>query len=170
MKLNRKNNLIKQSMPYKTIKNDKGDWVTYVASNKDTLDYITLKSAYNPNFEDAGKVVKLPEAYLYKSKRNHLKDFVIVDGKDDDKGNKVIMGFLASSQINKKNIKLTTSGSPTEIIAISNVVIDKNRYHKLIKKSKTKLSNRTLNEVQLEEIKKQSKTVANVRKSKKFRN
>ncbi len=138
------------------------------ASNLEVLDYMSLKSAYNPLYPDAGKIVRIPENYLYSNDRHHLKDFVIVDGKEDRNGNQVIIGFLGTSQVNKKSKKLTTK-NPEELIAISKVVIDKNRYHKLIKKSKSSFSQKELSDIQLMEIKGQSKTPANINKSKNFR-
>lgn len=138
------------------------------SKNKDIVDYESLNSAYNPLYPDAGKIVKIPENYLYKNDRHHLKDFVIIDGKEDKNGNQVIIGFLGTSQNNKKTRQLTTENS-NELRAITKVVLDKNRYHKLIKKSKTSLSQKELSEIQLLEIKEQSKTKANVNKSKRFR-
>lgn len=164
-----KRDIIEKPMYYAKFENLEGDIEIVASSNKEIVDYKALKSAYNPLYPDAGKIIKLPENYLYPNERHHLKDFVIVDGKIDNNGNHVIIGFLGTSQKNERTRGLTSSGNPNELKGITKVVIDKNRYHKLIKRSKGTLSNRILSAIQLEEIKEQSKTTANINKSKRFR-
>lgn len=165
-RLNR--NLIQGKMYYEKFIDLDGKEKYAAAKDKDVLDYKTLKSAYNPLYPDAGKVVRIPEDYLYKNTRHHLKDFVIVDGKEDKNGNQVIIGFLGTSQINKKSRKLTVTNS-NELIAITKLIVDKNKYKQLIRKSRSINVDKVLNEIQLSEVKEQSKTEANIRKSKAFR-
>lgn len=162
-------NRIKNAMHYAAFEDTNGNGKIVASENKEIVDYEAFKSAYNPLYPDAGKIVRLPENYLYSNERHHLKDFVIIDGKIDEHGNHVIIGFLGTSQKNKRTRILTSSGSDNELIGITKIVLDKNRYHKLIKKSKASASNRFLTETQLEEIKEQSKTIANRNKSRNFR-
>ncbi len=165
-KLNR--NFIQGTMYYAKFKDLDGKEKYAAAKDMETLEYRSFQSAYNPLYPDAGKIVRIPENYLYPNERHHLKDFVIIDGKEDQNGNQVIIGFLGTSQINKKTKKLTAT-KPNELIAITRVVISKNKYHKLIKKSKSYLSNKELSQVQLCEVKEQAKTEANIHKSRDFR-
>lgn len=164
-----KRDIIEEPMFYTKFENLEGNTEIVASANKEIVDYKALKSAYNPLYPDAGKIVKIPEDYLYRNTRHHLKDFVIIDGKVDENGNHVIIGFLGTSQINKKSRELTRSGNPNEIIGITKVVVDKNKYRQLIKKSKTMDSNKLLNPIQVEEVKEQSKTTANKNKSRNFR-
>ena len=164
-----KRDIIEKPMVYAEFENLEGDIEIVASSNKEIVDYKALKSAYNPLYPDAGKVVKIPEDYLYRNNRHHLKYFVIIDGKDDDDGNKVIVGYLGSSKINRQNRRLTQTGQPNELIAITKVIVTKDQYQRLIKKSRTMPSNRSVTNKQLEEIKEQSKKRNNINKSKEFR-
>ncbi len=163
MKLNR--NFIEEPLHYIKVTDKEGKEQILASKDKSIVEYKALKSAYNPMYEDAGKIVRIPEDYLYKNTRHHLKDFVIIDGKEDANGNKVIIGFLGTSQLNNKSRKL----SEGDLIAITKVVVDKTKYKQLIRKSRTLESNKLLNLMQLEEVKEQSKTLANINKSKAFR-
>lgn len=80
----------------------------------------------------------------------------------------MIIGFLGTSQINKKTKRLTAT-KPNELFAITKVVVDKSKYKQLIRKSRTLSSYKILSLLQLSEIKELSKTTANVNKSRNFR-
>lgn len=158
--------LIKKKMFFQITEENNG---ILACSNIDVLNYKTFKSAYNPLYPDTGKVVLIPEDILYKNTRHHLKEFIIIDGKLDKNNNHVIIGFLGSSDKGKNNVLLTPSGKNTDIKYISRIIVTKTKYKQLIKKSKTKLSNKIITEVQMNEIKLQSQKEFNIKKSKEFR-
>ncbi len=167
--MNFKRNIIQNNMHYSEFENLDVEKEIVASNDIEVVDYKAFKSAYNPLYPDAGKVVKIPEDYLYNNTRHHLKDFVIVDGKVDEHGNHVIIGFLGTSQINKKSRALSNNGNSHEILGITKVIVDKTKYRQLIKKSRTMVSDKFLSNLQLAEIKNQSRTTANCNKSKSFR-
>lgn len=159
-----------KSMEYRTTKDKNGNNHVIACSNIGYLDYLTYKSAYNPLYPDVGKVVKIPEDYLYHNSRHHLKEFIIIDGKKDSNGNQVIVGFIGNSNKTKNTVDLPGTGKATDIKTINKIIVTQTYYKKLIKKSKTIPSNKILSLVQLEEIKKRSRNTANIRRSVEFRN
>lgn len=163
LKLNR--NIIKESMKYQNDSNG-----TKAASLKLVDDYENDRTAYNPLFGDSGKIVAFPEDYLYSNSRHNLKDFIIIDGKKIKNDDYALIGFLCTSKNNKKTTVLKGGKLNTDIIAVQKIIIDKNKYKKAIKKSRSLKSKRTIQSEQVNEIKKISTNKNNIEKSKKFKN
>lgn len=163
-------NIIKGPMHYQRVKNEDGRTEIVAAKEIDLLNYKTLKSAYNPLYPDAGKVVKIPEDYLYHNERHHLKDFVIVDGKTLTNGKQVVIGFLGTSKITKHSKKLTNNNdNQNDLIAINRIIVTQDKYKRLITKSKTYSTGVSISDYQKEIIKQLSKKKPNVKKSIEFK-
>ena len=132
--------------------------------NNDEFKYLFFKTAYNPNSEYAGKIVKVPEDYLYKNNRHHLKDLIIVDSKREKDGTISIIGFLTTSKIKKSTFKFDDGN----LIAYDRRIVSNNSRKRNIKLNKTLKTNSALNNEQLENIKLTSSKKGNVKKSIEF--
>lgn len=129
--------------------------------NNDEFKYLFFKTAYNPNSEYAGKIVKVPEDYLYKNNRHHLKDLIIVDSKKNKEGKVYIIGFLGTSKLKKRTVKLNDD----KLIAVNKNIVTHDSRKRNINLSKTRNTNLNLNYEQLKTIKKISENNGNIKKS-----
>ncbi len=176
-KLNRTNNLVKKKMPYRKYTDDQGNKKVVVAPNVETLDYLTLQSAYNPNFGDTGKIVRVNEDDLYANSRHHTKDIVIVDGDAES-----YVGFILTTrrQYRPRHNNVVLDSQKTIIsnqqqpqymekyLTINEK--DRDKLFKVDRNSRTRrVFNPNLTSEQLGIVKSASSSESNRRKSKEYR-
>ena len=116
MNKNMNKRLFGENLLYSIYNDSNGNKKIATAKNIDSLNYRTMKSAYNPDYALTNKIIRVKESDLYPTTRNHTKDIIIVDGDDES-----VAGYALSK--NKKRNKNT-----------NNIVLDSNQL--LISKDK----------------------------------
>ncbi len=174
LQLNKKS---KDKLFYATYIEENGKEIMVVGKDKDMVSYRAYQTAYNPEFEDTGKVVRVNEDELYANSRHHTKDIIIVDGDEES-----YAGFLLTTK-SKKKARHSNAILDHEKTLISKenkpqymerkMTIKERDKDKLLKvdrnQQKRKVLNPNLSSQQVDTIKMISTSEANRKQSKEYR-
>lgn len=174
IKLSRKK--IKKAYYAKYIEDD-GSEKIFVGKDKDKVAYLANHTAYNPSFEDTGKIVRVNEDELYANSRHHIKDIVIVDGDDES-----YAGFILTTKRQRRARhnnavldprKTIVSNQPQPQYMEKKLTIKEKDQDKLLKVDRNSRTRRvfdpSLTSEQLGIVKNVSNSEANRRQSKEYR-
>ncbi len=156
---------------------DDGSEKVVVGKDKDRVAYLACQTAYNPDFADTGKVVRVNEDELYANSRHHTKDIIIVDGDIES-----YAGFILTTKRQQRprhnNVVLDSqktiiTNQPQPQYMEKNITIKEKDRDKLLKVDRNSRNRRVFNpnltSEQLDTVKSVSTSEANRRKSKEYR-